>query len=29
MIEVENLVKTYKVGDSDVHALDGVSLKDQ
>jgi len=27
MIEVENLVKTYKVGDSDVHALDGVSLK--
>jgi len=27
MIEVEKLVKTYKVGDSDVHALDGVSLK--
>src|SRR5574340_157400 len=27
MIEVENLVKTYKVGDDDVHALDGVSLK--
>ncbi len=27
MIEVENLYKTYTVGDSDVHALDGISLK--
>jgi putative ABC transport system ATP-binding protein len=27
MIEVENLFKTYTVGDSDVHALDGISLK--
>ena len=27
MIEVENIVKTYKVGDTAVHALDGVSLK--
>jgi putative ABC transport system ATP-binding protein len=27
MIEVENLVKIYKVGTSPVHALDGVSLK--
>jgi putative ABC transport system ATP-binding protein len=27
MIEVENLVKSYKVGDAEVHALDGVSIK--
>ncbi|MRR30182.1 ABC transporter ATP-binding protein [bacterium] len=27
MIEVENLYKTYTVGDSDVHALDGITLK--
>ena len=27
MIEIENIVKTYKVGESDVHALDGVSFK--
>jgi putative ABC transport system ATP-binding protein len=27
MIEVENIVKTYKIGTSEVHALDGVSLR--
>jgi putative ABC transport system ATP-binding protein len=27
MIEIENIIKTYKVGESEVHALDGVSFK--
>ena len=27
MIEVENLTKIYKVGETEVHALDGVSLQ--
>jgi putative ABC transport system ATP-binding protein len=27
MIEVKNVTKIYKVGDSEVHALDGVNLK--
>ncbi|MCX7669268.1 MAG: ABC transporter ATP-binding protein, partial [Anaerolineae bacterium] len=27
MIELENVYKIYRMGDSEVHALDGVSLK--
>lgn len=27
MIEIKNIIKTYKVGESEVHALDGVSFK--
>ena len=27
LLEVENLTKTYRIGDIDIHALQGVSLK--
>ena len=27
MIEIENVTKIYKLGDTEVRALDGVSLK--
>mgnify|MGYP007112002049 CR=1 FL=1 len=27
MIELKNIIKTYQMGDSTVHALDGIDLK--